>query len=161
MITPEQIDTREFKVKFRGYDADEVDGFLDEVTVDYRHLLREFGVLRERVATLERQLDHANSQPLPVIPEEFAGAVKLLNVAQQTHDATVTEANDTAGRIVADAEKRAKDIVESGHEKRHQVIGQLDERRAGLEEHVAALQKTMQVVTDRMSRALENIGGAT
>lgn len=155
-ITPEEIDTHQFKVKFRGYDADEVDGFLDELSLAYRTLLREYGVLQDRHMAQQRALENAQTQ---VIPASITDAVKLLNVAQQSHDQTITEANDEAGRIVSDAGKQAEDIVASGHEQRHARIAELSEQRRALEEHVDALVRTQKVVTDRLSSALEAIGG--
>lgn len=155
-MTPEEMDTHQFKVKFRGYDADEVDAFLDEVSLAYRTLLREYGILQDRHMAQQRQLENAQTQ---VIPPGIQDAVKLLNVAQASHDQTITEANDEAGRIISDAGKQAQDIVASGHEKRHARIGELEERKHTLEEHVAALVRTQEVVTDRLSAALGAIGG--
>lgn len=153
MVMPEQIEKKQFSVrKLRGYDPNEVDDFLDEILVSYKDALQQLGTALTAVENLR------NSKTTQVIPPVIGDAVKLLNVAQQTHDQTVREANDAAGRVLSGAEKEAADIVAAGHEKRHAMIGQLEERRAALEEHVTALQKTLDAIRGKMHSALEVIG---
>ena len=41
MITPLDIETKEFKKGLRGYNEQEVNGFLDEIQKDYENLYRE------------------------------------------------------------------------------------------------------------------------
>lgn len=153
MITPEDIERKEFTVKtFKGYDPEEVDGYLDQVVEDYRSLFNRLSLVLHDNERLR------NTSDTMVIPPVIGDAVKLLNVAQAAHDETVREANDQAGRIVSDAEKNAKDIVSAGHEKRHAMIGQLEEQRQGLQEHVTALQKTVEAIRAQMCAALEATG---
>ena len=39
MITPKEIEEKDFSRKLRGYDEDEVDEFLDEIILDLQALL--------------------------------------------------------------------------------------------------------------------------
>ena len=41
MLTPIDIQNQDFAVKLRGYDADEVDDFLDMLGADYEKLYKE------------------------------------------------------------------------------------------------------------------------
>lgn len=94
MITPADIQNKEFTKGFRGYDIEEVDMFLDLITLDLEKLIKENLNLKAQVATLEKDQG------------SIAGS-----------DLTVKEILETAKKIMDDlaisSEKRAKTIVEN------------------------------------------------
>lgn len=47
-ITPNEIINKEFKKVFRGYDIDEVDEFLEELSEDYEKVYKENLNLKEK-----------------------------------------------------------------------------------------------------------------
>ncbi|MFP3982077.1 MAG: DivIVA domain-containing protein [Desulfurivibrionaceae bacterium] len=55
-LTPEDIQKQQFHIRFRGFDVEEVDKFLENVGENYLLLTREKQELEEKVAELERQL---------------------------------------------------------------------------------------------------------
>ena len=57
-ITPELIETKDFKTSMRGYDKREVDIFLDEIIEEFEVLLKEKQKLREEKDILLNQLAH-------------------------------------------------------------------------------------------------------
>lgn len=57
MLTPIDIQRQDFEVKLRGYNADEVDDFLDLVGRDYEKLYRDNTELREEVKRLNASLE--------------------------------------------------------------------------------------------------------
>ena len=57
MLTPIDIQRQDFEVKLRGYNADEVDDFLDLVGKDYEKLYKENAELREQVKQQEKALE--------------------------------------------------------------------------------------------------------
>ena len=57
MLTPIDIQRQDFGVKLRGYDADEVDVFLDIVGKDYEKLYKENAELREKVKQLDKTVE--------------------------------------------------------------------------------------------------------
>ncbi len=60
-ITPLDIQQKQFPVKFRGFDEEEVDSFLELVREEMEELLRENSSLRENVKKYEKQLkDYKN-----------------------------------------------------------------------------------------------------
>ena len=50
MLKPMDIHNKEFKKAMRGYDAEEVDEFLDEIIVDFEKMQRELDVLKKQLA---------------------------------------------------------------------------------------------------------------
>ena len=53
VLSPKKIVSKEFKVDFKGYNADEVDHFLDQVVKDYEAFA---GLLNNSFEQLERRL---------------------------------------------------------------------------------------------------------
>lgn len=139
MITPEDIDARQFPVKVRGYSQDDVDDFLDEVSADYRKTLEELYRVRGEQAGV-------------------SDAVAILSSAQRTHDQTVLEANTTAGRIIAQAEREASRIVADAQEKGHAVIGELEATRRSLKAEIGLLRSVRLEAADRMRKCLDSMG---
>jgi cell division initiation protein len=52
MITPVDLENKEFKKGFRGYDIDEVETFLTELSKDYAKIYRENASLKDKNAIL-------------------------------------------------------------------------------------------------------------
>ena len=52
-ITPMDIRQQQFRVRFRGFDRQEVDTFLADVAEDYERLVKENALLKEQVAGLD------------------------------------------------------------------------------------------------------------
>ena len=57
MITPKEIQTKQFSKVMRGYKDEEVDMFLDLITLDLEQLLKENDELKSQVADLQRKVD--------------------------------------------------------------------------------------------------------
>ena len=59
MITPLDIENKKFsKQMMNGYSVDEVDDFLDDLTVDYTKNYKEATELKAKVAELTKSLEH-------------------------------------------------------------------------------------------------------
>lgn len=54
-ITPMDIRQQQFRVRFRGFDRQEVDAFLADVAEDYEQLVKENALLKEQLAALEER----------------------------------------------------------------------------------------------------------
>jgi cell division initiation protein len=102
-LTPKDIDNQVFKEKFRGYDQDEVDAFLDKVSAEVVQLLRERDELKQRLATVQQ--DAAES----VEAERLLK--RTLLTAQRTAEQTVGEARRAADEILARARAEAEQLI--------------------------------------------------
>lgn len=56
MLTPLDIENKRFSKTFKGYDVDEVDDFLDQLTEDYEKLYRENADLKNKIETTRKRL---------------------------------------------------------------------------------------------------------
>jgi cell division initiation protein len=63
-ITPLDIQQKQFPVKFRGFDEEEVDSFLELVREEMEELLRDNASLREESKKYEKQVKEYKSMVL-------------------------------------------------------------------------------------------------
>ena len=104
MITPLDIENKRFaKQMVNGYNVEEVDDFLDELTVDYTKNYKELNELRNRVDELDKDLEkyrtiESTLQNTLVMAQTTAEEVK--NVAKQKADQIVDEAKANAQKQV-------------------------------------------------------------
>jgi cell-division initiation protein len=57
-ITPQDIVNKAFSTKFRGYDKEEVDEFLDKIYIDYEELTRYKDETERYIKRLEERLTY-------------------------------------------------------------------------------------------------------
>lgn len=104
MITPLDIDNKKFsKQMVNGYNVEEVDDFLDELTTDYSKNYKEVNELRAKVEELNNSLVQYKTiestlQNTLVMAQSTAEEVK--NVAKQKADQIVDEAKANAQKKV-------------------------------------------------------------
>ncbi|MCT4621366.1 MAG: DivIVA domain-containing protein [Marinisporobacter sp.] len=111
MITPLEIQNKEFKKGLRGYKESEVDEFLDKIIIDYENLYKENIELKDKITMLNEQI------------EKYENLEKTLNntlvFAQSTAEEVAQNAQKKAELIIQEAEGKAKKIIEDG---RNEVI---------------------------------------
>lgn len=106
MITPLDIENKKFsKQMMNGYSVEEVDDFLDDLTVDYTKNYKEATELREKVAELNKSLEHYKTieetlQSTLVMAQTTAEDVK--EVAKQQAEQIIQEARGTAQKQISD-----------------------------------------------------------
>ena len=104
MITPLDIENKRFaKQMVNGYSVEEVDDFLDELTVEYSKNYKEVNELRTKVEELNNSLVQYKTiestlQNTLVMAQSTAEEVK--NVAKQKADQIVEEAKSNAQKQV-------------------------------------------------------------
>lgn len=108
MITPLDIENKRFsKQMMNGYSVEEVDDFLDDLTLDYTQNYKEVAELKAKVEELNKSLEHYKMieqtlQNTLVMAQSTAEDVK--NVAKQQADQIISEARGTVKKQVDDLE---------------------------------------------------------
>ena len=106
MITPLDIENKKFsKQMMNGYSVEEVDEFLDDLTVDYEKTYKQNTELKNRVDELELSLAHYKTiegtlQSTLVMAQNTAEEVK--EVARQQAEQIIKEAEGNARKSVDD-----------------------------------------------------------
>lgn len=117
-ITVEMIETKEFQIKPRGYDQQEVDGFLDDICDEIERMQAEISELRQQLADARAAANRpvradAPTQAVPVVkPAAPAGDVsgelqEILLMAQKVKSETIAEAERKAAEITSQAQAAA------------------------------------------------------
>ena len=108
LITPLDIQNKEFKKSFRGYNAKNVDEFLDAINEDYEKLYKENIELKDKVNMLADQIRQYNT-----LEETLKNT---LVVAQTTADEVTSAARQKAENIIEDAENQRQRLISLARE---------------------------------------------
>lgn len=116
MITPADIQNKEFSKGFRGYDEEEVDMFLDLITLDLEKLMKENLNLKAQIATLKKEQSSIGGSDLTV-KETLETAKKLMDdlalSSEKRANALVSNAEMDAAIIIKDAKIKAEQVAEN------------------------------------------------
>ena len=127
-ITALEIRKKTFEKNFRGYDKDEVDVFLKELSEEWEKLVAENEELQVK---LEQSNREANK-----LKEVEASLFRTLKTAEDTGASIIEEANDAAEHIereaqqnaqvmLNDAQTQSQNLIEFTEQKRAQIISDL------------------------------------
>ncbi|MBF0520160.1 MAG: DivIVA domain-containing protein [Nitrospirae bacterium] len=142
-ITPLDIQQKQFPVKFRGFDVEEVYAFLEVLREEMEELLRENTSLKEQLHIIESQLkEHKNME---------STLRETLITAQQMIEAYKSNARKEAELITREAELKADEIIKRAQErvvKIHEDIVDLKGIRRHFKEEIRRL-------TEKIMREIE------
>ncbi len=113
-LTPTDIHNKTFSTKFRGYDEDEVNEFLEQLMKDFENVIKKNEELEKTVSNNEVRITHFNMieetmQKSILIAQEAAEDVRKNSV--QESKLIISEAEKNADRLVNDALAQARKIA--------------------------------------------------
>lgn len=113
MLTPLDIENKRFSRKINGYNVEEVDDFLDELTVEYEKLYRENAELKDKAEQSKKDLEHYKNvehtlQNTLVMAQTTADDIK--NMAQKQAEQIIRDAQGEARRSVDELNKEEFEI---------------------------------------------------
>lgn len=108
-ITPLDIQQKQFPMKFRGFDVEEVYAFLEVIREEMEDLLRENATLKEAVQRLEDQIKEYRDMETTLR--------ETLLTAQQMVEDYKTNARKEAELVVKEAELKADTVLKEAQEK--------------------------------------------
>ena len=104
MITPLDIENKKFaKQVMNGYSVDEVDDFLDDLTVEYEKMFKENSEYKAQIERLKEDVSHYKAIESTL--------QSTLVMAQSTADEVKEVANKQAEHIIAEAKLIAENEV--------------------------------------------------
>lgn len=124
-LTPLDIRKQEFSRGIRGYEADEVDAFLQMVSEQWEELLDDVRRKGEEVRDLEAKLQHYEK-----VEEALQEA---LQTARESSKKSIENAEQKASLLIEKAEARAQEIRYEAEVERHQLkreTAKLTDRRS-------------------------------
>jgi len=108
-ITPLDIQQKQFPMKFRGFDVEEVYAFLEVIREEMEDLLRENASLKENVQRIESQIKGHKDMETTLR--------ETLMTAQQMVEDYKTNARKEAELVVKEAELKADTVLKEAQEK--------------------------------------------
>lgn len=108
-ITPLEIQQKQFPMKFRGFDVEEVYAFLEVVREEMEDLLRENAALKEQVHRAENQIKEYRDMETTLR--------ETLMTAQQMVEEYKTNSRKEAELLIREAELKADAILREAQEK--------------------------------------------
>ncbi|RJX16737.1 MAG: DivIVA domain-containing protein [Desulforudis sp.] len=114
MIKPLDVRNKEFRRCFRGYDEQEVDGFLDHIVDSMEKMLQENTELWERVERMETAVAHY---------KELEDVLKsTMLIAQKTAQETKYSAEKESEVIIQEAQARATEILRQASQESEEIL---------------------------------------
>lgn len=158
MLTPLEINSREFRQVWRGYNPQEVDQFLSQVAKDFEALQKQNAVLSEEIAELKKRLQKYNdlqegiAETLQLARET---AAELKQDAEQQAEAVLSRARAEAERIVEEAQAK----VQSQLERLHRLREQEEQMRRQLRSLLRSFLETLSEEEEQADVALPEANG--
>lgn len=139
-VTPNDILTKEFNHKFRGYDAEQVNDYLDIVRVELERVLEENRTLTKDLADAQDKLDY------------FAQLQESLNssiiIAQEAADRLKQNARKEAELILYEAERDADQVINEANERATRIFDEAERLRSKSSEYQNRARKLAQEQLD-------------
>jgi cell division initiation protein len=106
-LTPMDIKNKEFRKTIRGYSADEVDEFIEEVVDNYEETYKENSKLRDNLSRVKEKLEHY---------EKLEDTIQnTLLLAQNAADQARSSSEKHAELIMKNANEAAQKILDKAH----------------------------------------------
>ncbi len=132
-VTPQLIEQIDFSEKFRGYDQDQVDDFLERVGATIAELNKSLRDANSRLEDAESEIARLRSLPDAESPavapaplgdeEEMAQAARTLMLARRTADAAIADAHTEAQQILSEAQTRLDEINSEADGEAERLLG--------------------------------------
>jgi len=140
--TPLDIQQRQFRIKFRGFDIQEVDGFLEQIADAFESLQRENNLLREEISALKDEIkeykEREKTFKLAMLNSQ-KGIEQMKETARKSAELIITEAEVNAEKILNKAHNRVAQLHEDRIELKRQRMQIESQIRSVLESHTKLL----------------------
>lgn len=136
MITPLDIENKKFsKQMVNGYSVDEIDDFLDQLTLDYEKMYKENIESRNKIEELNKSLEHYKS-------------------IENTLQGTLLMAQTTAEEVKNVAKQQAEQILNEAQASAKEAVGALDNEMAMKKKELEDIQKQFDIYKAKMESLL-------
>lgn len=165
-ITPADIEQQTFSPSKHGYDTEEVDAFLEQLSVEVDAMLKKIADLKGRLTSSEQQLAAAQAQvanledrslaapvaPVAPVQDTFSASERqisqVLIVAQQSADKLVADARDNAERIRNEADAKAREVIRQALAEKQNELDEIDRLKQSREDFRSEYRKMLQHFMD-------------
>ena len=147
-ITSLEIKDKAFAHKFRGYDIDEVDEFLDIIVQDYEDLVRINHEQESNIKNLEERLTYFDE-----MKDSLSQSVLI---AQDTAERVKQAASDRSENIVHKAEQAAQHLLDEAKYKANEILRQATDNAKKVAIETEELKNKTRVFHQRLKSTIES-----
>lgn len=147
-LTSLELKDKTFGTKFRGYDAEEVDEFLDIVTRDYEDLVRKTHEQETEIKSLKERLAYFDE-----MKESLSQSVII---AQDTAEKVKATAEENATNIRKQAEYDAQSLLDEAKAKANEILRTATDNAKKVAVETEELKNKTRVFHQRLKSSLES-----
>jgi len=147
-LTSLDIRDKAFSTKFRGYDIDEVEEFLDIIVNDYEELIRENHEKEAKIRNLEERLIYFDE-----MKDSLSQSVLI---AQDTAERVKQAAQERSGNIVQQAEQDAQRLLDRAKYKANDILRQATDNAKKVAVETEELKNKTRVFHQRLKSTIES-----
>ena len=147
-ITSLEIKDKKFSSKFRGFDPEEVDEFLDIVVRDYEMLVRSNYEKEQHIKNLEERLSYFDE-----IKDSLSQSVLI---AQDTAERVKQSANERSQNIIKQAEQDAQRLLDEAKYKANEILRQATDNAKKVAVETEELKNKSRVFHQRLKSTIES-----
>ena len=147
-ITSLEIKDKSFSTKFRGFDPEEVDEFLDIVVRDYETLVRSNHDKDQQIRNLEERLSYFDE-----MKDSLSQSVLI---AQDTAERVKQTAHDRSNNIIHQAEQDAHRLLEEAKYKANEILRQATDNAKKVAIETEELKNKSRVFHQRLKSTIES-----
>ncbi|AFK05363.1 DivIVA domain-containing protein [Emticicia oligotrophica DSM 17448] len=127
-ITPLEIRQHEFEKTFRGYNIEEVDSFLMNISQEWERVLNESKMLRMQLEIAEKEANKLREIEMTLF--------KTLKTAEDTSTMITEQANQQADKYLQDAKLQGEKLLLDAQNKANEIIRQAESKAKYIKEDV-------------------------
>ena len=147
-LTSLDIRDKAFSTRFRGYDIDEVEEFLDIIVNDYEELIRENREKEAKIRNLEERLLYFDE-----MKDSLSQSVLI---AQDTAERVKQAAQERSGNIVQQAEQDAQRLLDRAKYKANDILRQATDNAKRVAVETEELKNKTRVFHQRLKSTIES-----
>ncbi len=169
-ITPADIEQKTFsEAKKHGYDTEEVDVFLDQLSSEVDAMLKKIKDLKERLTASEQQvaasqaqiaqlkeqaaaapapITQATAPQMPAMSASESQISRVLIIAQQSADKLVEDARNNAENIRNEADRKAREVIRQALAEKQNELDEIDRLKQSREDFRSEYKKLLQHFMD-------------
>ena len=132
MLTPLDIENKRFTKTLKGYNVEEVDDFLDQLTLEYEKLYKENAEYRDQVDKYQKDIEHYRNVEHTL--------QNTLVMAQTTAEDIKSMAQKQADQIIRDAQNDARKAVDELNKEEFEIRRRLEDLKRQFDVYKAKME---------------------
>jgi cell division initiation protein len=159
-ITPLEIRQKTFERTLRGYDKDEVNGFLLSLSQEWERNSEEIRELKAKLESCDREISKLREvetslfKTLKTAEDTGANVIEQANKAAELH---LREAQIRAEALLNEARDRAKNTIEESDATAKQLLGEMEDQIKGLIQQYKTLESHRNNMVDDLKRLANEV----